>query len=258
MHTQKIELALPAQLESASFLRDISKDIFKHAGFNQEWEDRLKLVLDELFNNAIRYGSNENGTIHITFFLNEDEVNFLVEDEGKGAKHVSAEELRAKIEKNTHEVEDMTKDSGRGLALIAAFWADELTIKNSLYGGIAIGFKKKIIKKESPWVPQLPIDELFSDEMIQVASIEGGVNAFNFEDKVRPIGEIISALPEKGVLILDCSALEYFNSTFIGQLANWYKEVRMKGGQILMKNTNPETTKILDLVGLKEMIYTRS
>lgn len=258
MHPQKIELALPADLEFSSFLREASSDIFQHSGFTPEWTNRLKLVLDELFNNAIKYGSGENGMIYINFILNENDLSFEVEDEGKGREKISAEELQLKIEKNMQEVTDMTKDCGRGLAVIAFFWADELIIKNSVHGGISIAFKKRIVRENLNSTPQLPLEEWSVSEMIQIANLEGGLDARNFEEKIKPINEMIENLPEKAVLILDCSGLEYFNSNFIAQLATWHKAAQKRGSQILMKNTNPEATKILDLVGLKPLIYSRN
>ena len=72
MPKQKIEFTLPADLEFSSLVRHISEEIFSHAGFTKEWAERLKLVVDELFMNANRYGSKAiTGKIYLSYVFDD-------------------------------------------------------------------------------------------------------------------------------------------------------------------------------------------
>ena len=94
MQKQKIELKLPANLKFSSLVRHLTEGIFSNAGFSKEWGSRLKLVVDELFMNAVKYGSIEDkSTVHLVLSYNEEMVEFRIEDDGTGAQNISAEEL---------------------------------------------------------------------------------------------------------------------------------------------------------------------
>jgi anti-anti-sigma factor len=268
---QKIELTLPADLKFSSLVRRISEEFFLHAGFTKEWANRLKLVVDELFMNANRYGSKANeGKIYIFYQFDKDEVAFRIEDEGGGSKKVSAAELKKVIHKNSGEVNDLTKTCGRGLALISNLWTDGMTIEDSDRGGIAISFTKKIFSKMAPAPapvvgPQIEVikEAVQASPVIhkgptEVVQISGEIDQSNMEEKVRPITEVLNKLPQDSVLVLDCKQLVYINSTFIGHLAAWLNQIQTKGGQMVLKNTNKQIREVLELVGLTKVIYLES
>lgn len=145
MPKQKIEFTLSADLELSLLVRRISEDIFGHAGFTKEWANRLKLVVDELFMNANLYGSKTDaGKIYLFYSFDEDEVHFRIEDEGAGENKMNAKQLKEAIGKNFGEMGDVTKTGGRGLALISNLWTDDMNVEDSVHGGIAISFTKKI------------------------------------------------------------------------------------------------------------------
>jgi len=151
---QKIEFTLPADLGLSALVRRISEEIFIYAGFSLEWADRLKLVVDELFMNASRYGSKtKKSRVYLAYHVDADEVTFVIEDEGKGDEGLSAEELLRKVQKNLEEIRDLTKTGGRGLALISNFWTDHLQIDESEHGGLLISFIKKVSKGKPPSLP---------------------------------------------------------------------------------------------------------
>jgi anti-anti-sigma factor len=272
MPKQKIELTLPATLQFSSLLRHIAEDIFDYVGFTKEWSSRLKLVVDELFMNANRYASKENTSkIYILFEYDNTEVLFRIDDEGQGPTKVSAEKLRQHVDQNKEALKDLTKTSGRGLALISHLWTDEIIIEDSPRGGIAVSFKK-VLTTEKPPAPPIPKvapptqEGAESDIVSPVApqgpvvevKVVGEIDNANIEEKVQPIMEEVMKLPKYGVLALDCSELVYFNSTFIGHLASWHNEVQKKEGQLILKNTSPEVKDVLSLVGLSKVIYLES
>lgn len=141
---QKIQFTLSADIELSSLVRQISEAVFKHAGFTQEWVDRLKLVVDELFMNATRYGSTKDSKLYLCYCFEKESVDFLIEDEGGKNLNMTAEELKKIVSKNVAEINDLTKKNGRGLALFSRLWTDQLTIQDSQHGGIAVSFSKKI------------------------------------------------------------------------------------------------------------------
>lgn len=273
MSKQKVELTLPADLEFSSLVRRISEEIFNHVGLTKEWANRLKLVVDELFMNANHYGSKSGeGKIYILFSFDESEVSFRIEDEGGGEEKTSAEELKKVIHKNSDEVNDVTKTSGRGLALISNLWTDELNIEDSQHGGIAISFTKKISSEAPPapspmiQTPQPMAPGAEAKEVSPVApkgpseliKLSGEIDASNIEEKIRPVSDKLKTLAEGSTLILNCKALTYINSTFIGYLAAWLNEIQAKDGQLVLKNTSKQVREVLELVGLSRVIYLES
>ncbi|MBU0705720.1 ATP-binding protein [Patescibacteria group bacterium] len=126
-------------------MRRISEEVFHYAGFSREWTERLKLVVDELFMNANQYGSKtDDDKIYILFTFDNNEVSFRIEDEGRGQRKMNAADLKKLIYKNFDKVSDLTKTSGRGLALITHLWTDDMKIEDSKRGGIVVTFTKKI------------------------------------------------------------------------------------------------------------------
>ena len=264
MSKHKIEFTLPANLEFSSLVRRFSEEIFSHIGFVQEWSDRLKLVVDELFMNAVRYGSQaDEGRIYVVFEFDEVAVNFRVEDEGGGSKKISAQELRDLVQRNSSEMADKTKTNGRGLALISNLWTDELQVEESHYGGVAISCKK-IISNDTPPAPP-PADSGLEASSPVVArgakmevEIEGDIDVTNLEAKIKPIREKLNALSPGGTFVIDCQNLSYINSIFIGHLSTWINQLRSKGGRLVLKNTNRQIKDALGIVGLSDVIYIES
>jgi anti-anti-sigma factor len=271
---QKIEFNLPANLRFSSITRSFAEEVFNFVGFSKEWCSRLKLVVDELFMNAVRYGSTEGkSTIHVVFLYDDNEVEFKIEDDGTGAKGISPEELKSIIAENANH-SDVTKTSGRGLALITNLWTDKLDIGKSSYGGVSISFVKAIETTPPPAPPLIQAaiskhaEPVPAPEQAQVTEhpegqsftlkLSGEIDQLNIEKLALPVVEQIKTLPNGATLVLDFSAIEYINSTFIGHLASWYKDVQKKEGQIVLKNTNDQIKDVLDLVGLGRVLVLES
>ena len=271
---QKIELTLPADLKYSSLLRQISEAFFLYAGFTKEWSGRLKLVVDELFMNAIRYGSKSEGSlVHMSYQFDNDEISYRIEDEGGGDKKVIAEELKKVIHRNSDEANILNKTSGRGLALISSLWTDSMVVEDSQYGGIAVTFSKKI-SSENPPAPSPSVHEtrVFPQAVTEtgklspvvlkgpteVIRISGEIDQSNLEKKTELITETVTRLPVESTLVLDCRELVYINSTFIGHLAAWLNDIQAKNGQLVLRNTNKEIRDVLSLVGLSKVLYLES
>ncbi|MBU0727707.1 anti-sigma factor antagonist [Patescibacteria group bacterium] len=267
---QKIELNLPANLSYSSLIRHIADEVFASVGFVKEWSNRLKLVVDELFMNAVKYGSTENtSVVKILFSYDDQEIEFRVEDDGTGVGKVSADQLRTIVENNKKN-NAVTNTSGRGLALITNLWTDKLDIERGSNGGIVISFSKKLettppppptlvqaaVQQQAdvttPTSPEPKKPEVKRAEYM--VKLHGEIDQHNIEVITQPVTEQVNALPENSKLILDFTDVVYINSTFIGHLASWYNEVAKKNSQISIKNANNQVKDVLDLVGLGRVI----
>lgn len=141
---KSIHLKVPANLCYSALVRNMANDVLGFVHINDTWRNRLKLVVDELFMNAVRYGSTEDSSwVHVVFSYHDALFHFVIEDDGTGEKAISADELRSKM--NANQIDSSPdKLSGRGLSLISASWADDIKIEDSDKGGIKITFSKKI------------------------------------------------------------------------------------------------------------------
>ena len=270
MISQNIEFNIPANLQFAAFIRNISNDVFELAGFNPGWCNRLKLVVDELFMNAVRYGSTENTSkVHIRFVYDDKKIEFIIADDGTGSKSVDVENLKKIIQKNINNT-DFTRTSGRGLAMIAHLWTDELKVNKSTYGGTEVSFVKKV---EISTTPKLAVEsptpiqkekELTKAKVKSKSAKKGpsftitlkeGIDQYNnINENLAPVYAQINNLPKGAVLTLDFKNIEYINSMFIANLASWYNVMNKKQGFLRLKNTNSQIKEVLELVGLEKII----
>jgi len=279
MDKQTIQIAITANLDYSALVRHVASEVFENAKFSKAWCGRLKLVVDELFMNAVKYGSvKDKSIVHISFEFDKEGVQFTIEDDGTGPQAKSADELRAVIHRNEANG-DLTRTSGRGLALIAKMWTDGMQVAQSTYGGIGIGFLKKLENAEKP--PAAPALELpiLSPNLTQAAAaptaptpthpvakglkpqgpsyevkLSGEIDQSNMAEKIAPINEQIATMASDSTLVLDFSNLTYINSTFIGNLAGWYRALQQKQGTLCLKHVNESVREILTLVGLINVI----
>jgi anti-anti-sigma factor len=277
MEKQTVNITVTANLDYSGLVRHIANEVFESAKFSKAWCGRLKLVVDELFMNAVRYGSTKDKSLVCLSFEYDDKgIRFTIEDDGTGPQAKSAEELKAVIHRNETN-NDLTRTSGRGLALIAKMWTDGMQVAKSTYGGIGIGFVKKL--ENATGAPPSPPMELIVPpvEPLRVTQapkpmvtnsatqltkapvaqgptyevrLSGEIDQSNIMEKIAPVTEQIGAMPDGSVLVLDFSGLTYINSTFIGQLAGWYRTMKEKGGALRLSHINDSVREILTLVGL--------
>ena len=269
MEKQKIQLSIPANLNYSALIRHIADEVFEIAKFSKAWCSRLKLVADELFMNAVRYGSTEDKSlVYITFLFDENEIQFTIEDDGTGSHAISVEDLKNIIQENEKNA-DLTRTSGRGLSMITKLWTDQMSITKSQHGGIAISFVKSVketaappppppapeliqkAKKEAAPAPKIPVKK---EGPIQEIKLSGEIDQSNIDAKMAPLYDQVEVMPEGGVLLLDFSELNYINSTFIGNLAALHKAIQKKQGQVRLKNVNEQIKEVLNLVGLLSVL----
>jgi len=136
------KLEVPADLAHSAEMRAAAQTFFKKTGLDDRWISRLILVVDELFMNAVKYGSNAGDNVMIELSQDTNKVIHFAITDGC-ASNISPEKLRAKIEQHqaSHTPE---KTSGRGLAIITKSWTDGYEIEKLSDGKLKISFIKSI------------------------------------------------------------------------------------------------------------------
>ena len=223
--------------------------------------------------NAVGYGSTQDeSVVSLIFSYDEEIVEFSIEDDGTGKSKTTPEQLREIVQKNIKN-NTITQTSGRGLAMITNFWTDNLSIEKSSLGGIQVSFSKKIESAPPPPPPliraaidkaaaesekpqNLPAEaaKTFEKKPSFLIELHGDIDPFNIERSVAPINDAIRKIPEKAILILDFKNVTYINSTFIGQVASWYKDMHQKHGKIVVRNAQDQIKDVLVLVGLDRVL----
>ncbi len=287
----QIQIKLPANLHYSSVLRHMADELFAMAKFSKAWSSRLKLVVDELFMNAVRYGSTpDTSTVTITFNFDENGIECVMEDDGTGELAISVEELKKRIQQNEANT-DITRTSGRGLSMITKLWTDGMEITKSELGGIAVKISKKLATAgEAPPAPPPPPELAEAMKAVQVAAgtpepgkgplvkpaepsagpaasapapqagatyevkLSGEIDQSNITEKVSPVYDQIEVIPAGSTLVLDFAELDYINSTFIGNLAAWHTSLLAKNCQLQLKNVNDAIKEVLALVGLANVL----
>ncbi|MBI5414344.1 ATP-binding protein [Candidatus Peregrinibacteria bacterium] len=254
-------LTIPADLSLSSSVREISVRIFEEVGFESGDIFRLKLVLDELYMNAVKYGSVQESTLHITYEVEDRTLRVKIEDEG-GEKKVSAEELK-KIMEYQRANTDPSKSSGRGLAQITDGWADTFKVWDGKRGGLCIAFSKKILsasekknsrKKNASEAPQASLDIPLNIPLKTIA-IMGEVDRVTLEEKSAPVNAYISQVSTPQILVLSLGDMTFCNSSFLAKLASWKQGMKAKKGDLVLENVRPEIWEIFELVGLLKVIF---
>ena len=242
---QKIELTLPAHVEFSGFLREVSKQFFEHIGFIEPWVHRLEVVLDELFCNAVAYGSNEHSQVHLTFLFDDHDLIMRIEDEGRGKRKLTAAQLTDLIEANQQVLVDAGRFSGRGLALISSFWSDQFQIADSLHGGLMIALKKSIGSEE-------PIRRIH----IGLVELEGGQlnHLFNLPTPPSQIETAINQLLSDELFVLDLKQMDHLDAEWIRRLNAWNKAIEERQAHLLLTHVADQLQRELHLAGV-ECVY---
>lgn len=252
-------LHIPADLNLSSSVRKIAVQIFQNIGFDAIAASRLKLVFDEIFMNAVRYGSVEGSSVYINFDVEDQVLKVTFEDEG-GENKVTPEALKEIIshqETNTN----LSKTSGRGLAQITQEWADGLHIWNGKKGGLAISFSKRL--PQAGDAPEADVSQSIENAQTttdivhlprQVIALQGEIDNSNLEEQVQVVEDFMQKLSAAYLLILDMQAVQFINSTFLAKVAGWKQSVGQYGGELVIQNVQPDILEIFELVGMTKLV----
>lgn len=249
------KLIIPASLNYSESVRMVSMEIWEDAWFSKREKNMIRLVIDELFMNAVKYWSDKNSSIKIEWWFDWDTVFFAVEDEWKWKKKITAEDL-IKIIWEEKDNTSLTKTHWRWLAQITWVMTSSFEVKDWKLWWIRIEFTKnkwekhpeKLIKKEEKFninVKKVEIKEF---------NLKWEIDLFNLDEVSSPIDEYVSHVSFPVELKLNCKDLKFFNSTFIWKLASWYSTVSAEWWELKIINVSDEIFEILDLVWLTQLL----
>lgn len=255
--TRKATLAVSADLKYSQAVRTFAERFFLAEGVPAKWAKRLMLISDELFMNAVYYGSDETSEVILKIWADDEKVTFSIQDEGKGKKKIKAVELKKIVEQKGKDM-NHTKTSGRGLSIITTNWTDECSVDDLPSGGIVImatKYRKTFEVKNSPTDVQDLKREKAENNPIRtkVVKFSGSIDEHNYAESIAPVSKLLADQKPLN-LILNFDDLDYFNSLFIGAIANWQAEVHKRGGHILIIGARDSAKDILELCGLDQII----
>lgn len=248
---EQIRIVIPADLRFSNTIRNFVGDLLKVVDVQDLWVNRMILVMDELFMNAVKYGSNSiEDNVFVTVDFLEDEVVFYIEDMGTGVKKVAPEDLHQIIATNRDDP-SLAKTSGRGLSMIVSNWTNGYAIEQSDKGGIKITVRKKLadIKSKPQDVQQVSLESMPD---VIVVNFSEKIDVHDSEMEKNLIHQVESM--EKNLCIFDLHHLDYVNSVFIGLLAKLFNIVSKKQGKVVIINISDTIKDALKLVGLTDII----
>ena len=140
-------LTIPASLNYSESVRMIAMEVWENAWFSKREKNMIRLVIDELYMNAVKYWSDENSYVLVEWWFEWDTVFFAIEDEWKWKKKISAEDLIKIIEEEKNNT-SLVKTHWRWLAQITWVMTSWFEVKNWKLWWIRIEFTNKKWEKE--------------------------------------------------------------------------------------------------------------
>lgn len=258
---QCTKIQVPANLRFSSGIRHICADIFESVGFSKRWQEKLKLVIDEVFMNAVKYGSSDNSFINITLQkLEPHGVKCEISDTGSGMQKMSASDLKALIEDRKSNT-DVLKTSGRGLAMFTMEWTDEFDISDNADGGLTISFSKYVKDDDDEETPSKPrtAEEKTSISTgaaanEKIITLEGEIDQLSLSENIQKIEKTLREVQSNTTVILDMKDVSYVNSIFIGHLAKWSTDLKGRANcTFTLRDVNKTIYDTLKVVGLTQL-----
>ena len=161
----RITITIPTNAYFISGIRDFTLELTKNmTGFSEQWAFRFQALVDELCNNAIEHGSNDQEDVKITFnSVHKSYIEISVEDTGTGPYKKTSQDLKEIVETRRREYQENPMANptirGRGLPLIVANWCDELVFEDIEGGGICVRVRK-VLKAEDNIVSEANVYKL--------------------------------------------------------------------------------------------------
>jgi anti-sigma regulatory factor (Ser/Thr protein kinase)/anti-anti-sigma regulatory factor len=260
MKNKEIDLKVPASLNYSSFIRILSAELAEWAWFTSKDKNMLKLIVDEIFMNAVKYWSNSTSFIYIKWYIKGGaDIHFSIEDEWKWEKKATKEDL-LKIIKAEKRNDDLEKFHWRWLAQIASVLTNTFEIEDSEKWWIKVLFsKQRSSEKENE--AYLEEQEKNNTEEEKIKIIESKtfyliweIDLLNLEEKTSEIDKYIKEVNYPASITLDCIELSFFNSTCIWKIAYWYWIIHKFKWKLNILNVSAQIFEILDLVWIREII----
>lgn len=142
-----------SNFQNAKLLRDITDAICLEVGMTSKWKTRMVLIVDEMNNNAIEYGS-QNGDINELYIYIEElenilKVHIFVQDAGTWEHSKSAVEMEELRKQRVSKwFSDHNSIRGRWLFMIISNLVDTLYFGDSDSGWLKVGVMKDLHLEE--------------------------------------------------------------------------------------------------------------
>ena len=253
---KKFNIELPARLNYSEFVRLFAFEMASDAMLPARECNIVKLILDELFINAVRYWSNEISNIYIVWSFKIWEIKFSIEDEWKWVNKIKANDLNKIISKEI-ENDNPGKLHWRWLAQITSTMSTKFKVSDSKHWWIKIEFNK------IAWDTKEENSKKKTDTLNNPPTVTKEKKTFKLsweiapgsaEEFSSPVHEYVEKIYFPVTLVFDCIELKYINTVFIWNLVQWHSKVDFHWWNIIIRGANNDIHDILDLIWLKKLI----
>lgn len=146
----EIKISYLSDFRSAKVLRELVDTICKNYWVNPRWRTRLVLIIDELNNNAIEYGSKTGESNVFVLILKKDNqdsfyVESYVSDTWNGAHSKTSQDMEdLRLLHKNKDFSNHNSIRGRGLFLIISQLVDTLYFKDNDNWWLTVGIQKSL------------------------------------------------------------------------------------------------------------------
>lgn len=93
---------------------------------------------------------------------------------------------------------------------------------------------------------------IISTEGPVVAALSDDIDIYSADDFFDTVSAAYNS--SKGDVVLDCSALEYIDSTAIGAVVKLYKLVAADGHKLIIRNMKPRQKKLFEICAIDRLM----
>lgn len=236
IHGSSISLTVPADLACSQLVRQTVKNTLELTPLPACWIYRLMLVVDELFMNAVKYGSARRDAVLVEVQLRRHSVVLRVSDKGLGK--MTPQRLGRLVRTNANR-EGLLHTSGRGLALIAKAWTDRFAIRRSNLGGIMVEAEKSFATAERDVLPATKMHRRSAKhgEELVVHLQEAAFSPESSQEFARLLDTLSD--PSHKAICFECTELGHLSHPDFTRLLELYLTVTSKGTRIRWQHLAP-------------------
>lgn len=249
-----VTLTVPADLKYSSVVRDTVKQCLDTTHTSSTWIYRLVLVIDELFMNAVNYGSlDSSDLVTLRVFVTEEGIYIQMEDSGNGhGNTITPEAINSLIEENSSAM-DLTKESGRGLAMITRAFTDSFEISQSEHGGTVITVYKAFANCVLDAKTTDFINIIESGKSIEIFLTE---ELFT-EGQEKNLQRIFNTVTDHktATFIFNFASMRYLSYINLRVMADLCVRIKDHGGTFMLRNLSPQEAALFKKLQFPEISY---
>lgn len=256
------KLVVPASLNYSEAVRMLSMEVAEDAWtFTKREKNMIRLVIDELFMNAVRYWSDKDSSVLVEWAFEPWNVIFAIEDEWKWTQKISSEELKNIINEEKKNV-NLKKTHWRWLAQITWVMSSAFEVLDWEMWGIRIEFSKKawdkdpdkLLSRDSKpgwWTSNIKNSTILEEREF---FLKWDIDMNNVYEVAGEIDSYVTSVEFPVKVLLNCKDLTFFNSIFLWYLAGWYSRIDKYWWKLVLSNISDDALEVLDLVWLASIL----